>query len=360
MPPKGPSAKEKKKAQKALEMAAKESMEAVAEGEAILDKINVDKNTGLGQFPKAIAQFTRAIEANPSNATAFLMRAKCMKLTLEFEKAIADYTMAIELNNQDTEALASRGYCSEQVRDWDAAIADYSAIIELQPDDDHPYNMRGLARAKKRPAGLNLKNVEYMQVIADFTKAIELNDCNYYAYASRANARFDRREYFSAIEDYSRALHIKDDYWYVLSRRGLAYYEYVLAKRTKGPASPEEEEEREKLAAENRRKPLEQQWEDEFWQEERELRDKEQVEAFLTQAVADFTNYIKHDEKDKGDPDPATLVHRAHTYLLQDNLDDALKDFKKAKQLDPSLDALIDAQITDIRNRTGVAKAING
>ena len=356
MPPKGASAKEKRKQQRQAELAMKESAEACAEGEAILDKINMEKNIGISQYPKAVTHFTRAIDSNATNGQAYLLRAKCMKAVQDYDKAITDYSKAIELNANDAEALLSRAYCYEQKQDWDAAISDCTAAIEIQPEDDHAYNMRGTSRANKRPPGLRLKNVEYNQVIADFTKAIELNDCNYYAYANRGNVRCDRQEYLKAIEDYSRALYIKDDYWYVHSRRGVAYYEFVLAERT--PRDAEDIAPAEKNAASTKLTPLKEQWENEFWHEECILRNKEQTEAFLTQAIQDLTIYIKHEEKEKGDSSTASLVYRAHTYLLQGNLDDALKDFKKAKELDASLEPLVKPQINAIREQTGVNKAL--
>eukprot|EP01060_Flectonema_neradi_P010106 TRINITY_DN17239_c0_g1_i1.p1 TRINITY_DN17239_c0_g1~~TRINITY_DN17239_c0_g1_i1.p1 ORF type:complete len:382 (+),score=76.93 TRINITY_DN17239_c0_g1_i1:64-1146(+) len=356
MPPKGASAKEKRKQQRQAELAMKESTEECTQGEAILDKINMEKNIGISQYTKAVGHFTKAIDAIATNGQAYLLRAKCMKAMQDYDKAISDYSKAIELNPNDAEALLSRAYCYEQKQDWDAAIGDCTAAIEIQPNDDHAYNMRGTSRANKRPAGLRLKNVEYKQVIDDFTKAIEKNDCNYYAYANRGNVRCDRQEYLKAIEDYSRALYIKDDYWYVHSRRGVAYYEYVLAER-----SPKEDPDvvpAEKNAASEKQASLKDQWEDEFWNEECVLRNKEQFEAFLAQAILDFTIYIKHEEKEKGDSSTASLVYRAHTYLLQGNLDDALKDFKKAKELDASLEPLVKPQIDAIREQTGVNKAL--
>ena len=358
MPPKekAPSAKDKRKAAKQAELAVKESMEACLEGEAILDKINVDKNIGTSLFPKAVVPFSRAIALDDNNAQAYLLRARCMKGMQEFDNAIADYTKALEVNPSDYEALSCRTYCYEQVRDWDAAIEDCTAVIAIQPDDDHAYNMRGYARAAKRPPGLKLKGVEYKQVVADFTKAIELNECNYYAYANRANVRFDRCEYYKAIEDYSRALFIKDDYWFVHSRRGLAYYEYVLNERTPkevdGASQGSDTEEVEE-------KGKQEQWEEEFWAEEQNQRRQEQQEAFLVQAIKDFSLYLKHFEKDTGDQDTATLLHRAHTYLLQGNLDESLKDFKKAKELEPSLQSVVNPKIDAIREQTGVKALVS-
>ena len=41
-------------------------------------------------------------------------------------------------------------------------------------------------------------------MISDFTKSIELNPYNFYAYNNRGNAYFDRKDFRSAIEDYSQ------------------------------------------------------------------------------------------------------------------------------------------------------------
>ena len=365
MPPKekAPSAKDKRKAAKEAEKAMKESVEACQEGEVILDKINVDKNIGIAQFPKAVVHFTKAIELNPGNSQAYLLRAKCMKGMGDFDKAAQDYTKALEVQPHDYDALSCRAYCHEQLEQWDAAIADYSAVIELLPDDDHAYNMRGYCRAAKRAPGLRLKAVEYKHVMSDLTKAIELNPCNYFAHANRGNVQFDRQNYTKAIEDYSRALFTKDDYWYVYSRRGLAYFECVRAERTPSAAGERDEvddEEAAKAKAEAaKKKTQEEVWEEEFWAEERNLRRQEQHESFLTQAVKDFTVFLKHSEKESGELDPATLLYRAHAYLMQRNLDDSLKDFKKVKELDPSLAPVVEPKIDAIREQTGVKALVH-
>eukprot|EP01064_Diplonema_japonicum_P029555 TRINITY_DN4814_c3_g1_i1.p1 TRINITY_DN4814_c3_g1~~TRINITY_DN4814_c3_g1_i1.p1 ORF type:complete len:363 (+),score=109.95 TRINITY_DN4814_c3_g1_i1:78-1166(+) len=360
MPAKGQSAKDRKKAQRAAELAMKESMEACTEGEAILDKINVDKGLGVNQFPKAVVHFTKAIEGNPGNAAAYLLRAKCMKLTGEFEKAIADYSKAAEINPTDPDALSGRSYCHSQIQEWDATIADCTAVIAIQPEDGNAFNLRGYARASKRAPGLKLRAIEYKQILEDYTQAVSLNDCNYHAYANRGNVRFDRGEYFNAIEDYSRALFIKDDYWYIHYRRGVAYYEYVFeGMKPKEDESDEEEKKPSSKAAPLDEKKLKEMWEEEFWKEEYTARQAEQQEAFLNQALQDLTTYMKHVEKEKGEPDTSTLVHRAHVYLLQRNFDDALKDFKKAKELDKSLEPLVNPQIDAIREQTGVKALVH-
>eukprot|EP01063_Lacrimia_lanifica_P025413 TRINITY_DN33217_c0_g1_i1.p1 TRINITY_DN33217_c0_g1~~TRINITY_DN33217_c0_g1_i1.p1 ORF type:complete len:357 (+),score=151.33 TRINITY_DN33217_c0_g1_i1:69-1139(+) len=355
MPPKekAMSAKDRKKAQKALELAMKESNEACLEGEAILDKINVDKGVGVAQFPKAVTFFAKAIELNPENTQAYLLRGRCMKGMQEWQKAIDDYTAALSAAPESAEALSCRAFCAQQLGEWETAIQDWTAVISIRSDDDHAFNMRGYARSQLRMPGLKLKKAEFEHVISDFTQAVQLNDCNFYAYANRANAHYDAQEYKKAIEDYSHALHVKEDYYYVLSRRGLAYYESVLHDRmpTDLPKPAVKDAATGDAAA---GKTLEQQWEEEFWKEEAQLRDQELQDAFLDQAVKDFTTYLKQHEKEHGDLDASTLMYRAHVHLLQGKLDDASYDFKKSKEIDPDLAPVVNPMIDEIRERKGL------
>eukprot|EP01062_Namystynia_karyoxenos_P073075 TRINITY_DN69917_c0_g1_i1.p1 TRINITY_DN69917_c0_g1~~TRINITY_DN69917_c0_g1_i1.p1 ORF type:complete len:398 (+),score=153.93 TRINITY_DN69917_c0_g1_i1:88-1194(+) len=343
MPPKA-GAKERKRLQKLLEMQMKESTAACDEGDEFLAKVREDKpySANASHYQGAVKCFNRAVENNAENARAFVSRGKCFKVMQEWDKAVADFTKAIDLlRTADApgplqqqylpESLKGRAYCFEQLGQLDDAIEDYTAVIELQPEDDHAYNMRGNVRQRKRGRGLKLKNVEFGQVIADFTRAIELNECNYHALANRGSAYFDRQEYRKAIEDYSRAMFVKDDYHYMLLRRALAYYEYVQLERA-------EDAERDKAEKDHTGKTQEEIWEEEFWEEERQTRRKEQQEEFLQQAITDLKKYITVSEREHpGAPDPGALCQKGMTYLLMgpQHYAEARDDFKKVQATGP-------------------------
>jgi tetratricopeptide (TPR) repeat protein len=62
----------------------------------------------------------------------------------QFDKAIADSTKALELNPRDAKAYTNRGNAYYDKGQHDEAIADYTKAIELNPKYDKAYNNRGL------------------------------------------------------------------------------------------------------------------------------------------------------------------------------------------------------------------------
>ena len=60
-----------------------------------------------------------------------------------YEKAIADYTKAIELRPDDASAYNNRGISFVALKNNEKAIADYTKAIKLKPDFASAYNNRG-------------------------------------------------------------------------------------------------------------------------------------------------------------------------------------------------------------------------
>ncbi|MYB64142.1 tetratricopeptide repeat protein [Candidatus Poribacteria bacterium] len=63
----------------------------------------------IGEYDKAIADYSEVIKLRPDCAEAYSHRAKAHLKKTDFDKAIEDYTKAIELNPQDVDAYYARG-----------------------------------------------------------------------------------------------------------------------------------------------------------------------------------------------------------------------------------------------------------
>jgi tetratricopeptide (TPR) repeat protein len=78
-----------------------------------------------------ISDYTKALESDPDNATAYLGRGTAHLKAFNFDSAVADFTKAIELNPND--ASANRGSAHYENGEFDYAIADLNKALELNP-----------------------------------------------------------------------------------------------------------------------------------------------------------------------------------------------------------------------------------
>ncbi|GAH96835.1 unnamed protein product, partial [marine sediment metagenome] len=65
--------------------------------------------TALAEYPKAFADFAKAIQLNPKYANAYYNRGIAYGELRQHTKAVSDYTRAIELDPKYTEAYYNRG-----------------------------------------------------------------------------------------------------------------------------------------------------------------------------------------------------------------------------------------------------------
>ena len=68
----------------------------------------------------------------------------------DYDRAIADYDKALELDPKDATAYNNRGFTYDKKGDYDKAIADYNKALELDPKDATAYNNRGIHLRQQR------------------------------------------------------------------------------------------------------------------------------------------------------------------------------------------------------------------
>jgi tetratricopeptide (TPR) repeat protein len=167
----------------------------------------------------ACTQILQAPDETTSNrAIAYYVRAGAYKTKGDNDQAIADYTKAIEANLRYAAAYTARGIVHQIKGDNDAAIADYTKAIEIDPRDANAYVGRGMVYRLKGDSD---------HAIADYTQAIEINPRYAIAYFNRGSIFDAKGERDEAIADFSKAIELtpKDAEAYVrrgnrLSRQG--------------------------------------------------------------------------------------------------------------------------------------------
>src|SRR6516164_3629957 len=106
-----------------------------------------------------------------SSAVDYFNRGVIEKANGDFDSAIADYTRAIELDPTYAAAYSNRGNAKQAKGDLDGAIADCNRAIELDPKDSMAYFHRGIAKKAKG---------DLKAAVDDINGAIERNDQDFY------------------------------------------------------------------------------------------------------------------------------------------------------------------------------------
>lgn len=96
-----------------------------------------------GNLKTAIEYYSKAIDKNPREASAYNNRGSCYNSLNKFKKSIGDFNKAIELEPEDMAAYHNRAYSYTHLKKYKKAIDDYNEAIALKPDDWHPIS--GLA-----------------------------------------------------------------------------------------------------------------------------------------------------------------------------------------------------------------------
>ena len=153
-------------------------------------------------------------ETTTNRAIAYYIRAGAYKAKGDSDQAIADYSKAIEANSHYADAYAGRGILYQIKGDDDHAIADYAKAIEIDPRNANAYVGRGMVYRLKG---------DNDHAIADYTQAIEINPRYAIAYFNRGSTFQTEGKHDRAIADFTKTIELtpRDAKAYV--RRGVVY-----------------------------------------------------------------------------------------------------------------------------------------
>lgn len=131
-----------------------------------------DVQMGLNNPAKAILNYTKAIELDPTFASAYVRRGIARRAQGSLNAAIQDFQKAESINPETiinnryiADAYSNRGYIEMNDLDTERAISDFTKALHSYPDATH-YHRRGRAR---------LIEEDLTGAIEDFNRAISLN-----------------------------------------------------------------------------------------------------------------------------------------------------------------------------------------
>jgi tetratricopeptide (TPR) repeat protein len=159
--------------------------------EALLDQRRIEAQ--LFELEQAVADYTRAITADPDDAEIYYKRGVAYAGLGDHRRAVADYTSALEVSPDLIEAYVKRAEAYSGLGDQEQAIADYTRAIELAPNHSLAYAQRGQAYYDL---------AQHEQALSDFTSAIELDPAN----PDFVSPYLSRGWLYYLLENYERAL----------------------------------------------------------------------------------------------------------------------------------------------------------
>jgi tetratricopeptide (TPR) repeat protein len=157
-------------------------------------------------LPALVLQFaiSQSADSVPTNEWADSRRAYQDGIRAEDEgrytSAIESYTRVVQLDPADDSAFLHRGICHLAMGDFEEAIADFTQSLKIQPENSKAYQLRGVA---------HYRSGKYPQATADLDQAIQRNPTIATYYLLRGQTLAARLETAKAIEEYTRALAIE-------------------------------------------------------------------------------------------------------------------------------------------------------
>ncbi len=147
-----------------------------------------------------IAACTRNIQSGRFTgrnlAVAFTNRGLAYKRIGQWDKAIADYSEAIRLKPDDAQIFNNRGNVHYYKGQWDRAIEDYDEAVRLQPDLAEAFGNRG---------NVYRKNGQFDRAIEEYGKALHFQPGNAQVFADRGLAYEKKGESIQALRDFEEA-----------------------------------------------------------------------------------------------------------------------------------------------------------
>lgn len=171
------------------------------------------KGSNASYPQKMIEYFTKSIELEDFNATAYYCRGYVYLLIEQYNNAIADFDSSIEIE-PDPASYFYRGNAYADLEQYELAIVDYTNVIENSPQISDAYYSRSISYWYLD---------KYESALLDCEKVIELDPKYAVAYFIRGTILLELGEYVLAIKDLSKAIELDPKISEAYYNRHIAY-----------------------------------------------------------------------------------------------------------------------------------------
>ncbi len=208
-------------------------------------------NFNEGDYDTAGDDSDLAIQLDPQNADAYVMRGSAHSRFNDERRACLDFDKAIEIESHHAIAYANRAVSNMRLGNPDAAMADINKSIQFQSDRVEPYltkaafcqingdfneGLRVLSLAQRKSnsriwmayifvgkATLYCNAAQFKKAISCCNRAIKISPNFARAYSTRGVAYGEIRRFDMAIKDFGESLKLDPDNLDALVDRGLVY-----------------------------------------------------------------------------------------------------------------------------------------
>ncbi len=164
-----------------------------------------------GKKAEALADFDRAIELGYDKPHAFVSRALFNAAIGDFDKAIADYSVAVTKEPEVVSHLVNRAAVLMSMAKFEEAINDYDAAIKLDEKNGSLFQQRAVA---KKAMG------DLQGSIADFDQSLKLDPKSIASLMGRGFVHFQTGDHKAAVEDFSKVVEMNPTAAVAMNNRG--------------------------------------------------------------------------------------------------------------------------------------------
>jgi serine/threonine protein kinase/tetratricopeptide (TPR) repeat protein/TolB-like protein len=178
-------------------------------------------DSGTGQYERAVSEFERALEAEPTSDDAYRALAEAYQHLGNVAEAEKTYRRAIELRPHYWAGYNWLGAFYFNQSRFPEAVAMFNQVVALVPDSFRgSYNLGAALNGEGR----------YQEAVAAIQHSIEIRPTAT-AYTNLGNAYFWKRQYEDAVHAYEGAIKLKQGDYVLWSNMGDGYY-WNPARRT--------------------------------------------------------------------------------------------------------------------------------
>jgi tetratricopeptide (TPR) repeat protein len=168
---------------------------------------------GLGRNETALANFDRAVAAQPDFMQAWSNRGSVLKAMRRHDEALESFDRALALQPQHVGVINNRAGVLQELGRHAEALAGYDRALALQPDYPEALNNRAIVlQALGRHA----------DALDSYDAALALRPDFVEAFVNRGIACYEMKRFDAALSDYDRAIALRPDHPNALSNRGNA------------------------------------------------------------------------------------------------------------------------------------------